>query len=296
MPADRTSKNPALDKWPRTSYRDVLKNLPKDQRKGPPRRRAPRNDGPPQVASPEERARAIAHLTPEFRTRWLAACDRMHAAMQGTLPPDAPPVFYSKVYSYYPRVCRTEAGTPYEPQAFRTSRHGTLLNRLSDEVMDLVLELNHGSAEAGLAAVKRDQARVVGVIGGRPDPDDPSIQDIHIPGQEYFIRLWMGGMDWTRTVCWNIMDRATNRAVPRPASLQLFASDDSGRARHKLYSLESTSGIDNPCAETFLAHDGERVEFIVGETLLKTIRLPQRACQLPPVEAKPLEIIFDLHT
>ena len=107
----------------------------------------------------------MSHFTPEFRARWIAACARMKQAMDGTLPPDAPPVYYSKVYSYLHPQAAIPENTPYEKQPVRMTHSGMWMNRLSDELMDLLLEFKHGSVEAGLKLVKDGQARVVDVIG-----------------------------------------------------------------------------------------------------------------------------------
>ncbi|KAI5822136.1 hypothetical protein K523DRAFT_358612 [Schizophyllum commune Tattone D] len=236
----------------------------------------------------------MSHFTPEFRARWIAACARMKQAMDGTLPPDAPPVYYSKVYSYLHPQAAIPENTPYEKQPVRMTHSGMWMNRLSDELMDLLLEFKHGSVEAGLKLVKDGQARVVDVIGGRPEPDDPSVQEIDLPGQEYFVRLWTGRMDYNRTVCWNIVDRKTGKVRRKPRFLKMFATDDNQLYRHEIFSLEKRRGVDKPAAETFIAHDGERVEFYVRTKLVKTIRLPQRASEQLLVEQKPLEVLFEL--
>ncbi|KAL1713512.1 hypothetical protein EV715DRAFT_277237 [Schizophyllum commune] len=292
MPADRSSFKIDYERHPRSSYKEWLKQHP--DYKAPPRRRPPPKNAPPPLLSPEELEQSMSHFTPEFRARWIAACARMKQAMDGTLPPDAPPVYYSKVYSYLHPQAAIPENTPYEKQPVRMTHSGMWMNRLSDELMDLLLEFKHGSVEAGLKVVKDGQARVVDVIGGRPEPDDPSVQEIDLPGQSYFIRLWTGHMDYNRTVCWNVVDRKTGTVLRKPRFLKMFATDDHQLYRHEIFSLEKRRGVDKPAAETFIAHDGERVEFHVRKKLVKTIRLPQRASQQPLLEAKPLEVLFEL--
>ncbi|KAL1661791.1 hypothetical protein GGF50DRAFT_129234 [Schizophyllum commune] len=249
MPADRSSFKIDYERHPRLSYKEWLKQHP--DYKAPPRRRPPPKNAPPPLLSPEELEQSMSHFTPEFRARWNAACARMKQAMEGTLPPDAPHVYYSKVYSYLHPQAAIPENTPYEKQPVRMTHSGMWMNRLSDELMDLLLEFKHGSVEAGLKVVKDGQARVVDVIG-------------------------------------------TGRVLRKPRFLKMFATGDSELYRHEIYSLEKRRGVDKPAAETFIAHDGERVEFHVRKKLVKTIRLPQRASQQPLVEAKPLEVFFEL--
>ena len=112
MPADRSSFKIDYERHPRSSYKEWLKQHP--DYKAPPRRRPPPKNAPPPLLSPEELEQSLSHFTPEFRARWIAACARMKQAMDGTLPPDAPPVYYSKVYSYLHPQAAIPENTPYE--------------------------------------------------------------------------------------------------------------------------------------------------------------------------------------
>ncbi|KAL1684005.1 hypothetical protein EV122DRAFT_272581 [Schizophyllum commune] len=221
--------------------------------------------------------------TPEFD----AACTRMEQAWDGTLPEGTEPPVYASHYSYLPEQYRIPQGTVIPPGAPATSNGCTKRNILwSEETTDLALLAEFGSVELGRKWL-RHVTENADTIGGTPRPDDPSIRTIPIPGRTYHIRLWTGGMDQSRLVCWNFMDNKTGKPRLRPSNLKIYALFEGERTR--LASLEEGCNFDlkkskwpEGATETFCAEDGTVVDFIIGKTTLLRLQLPSRPFAGPP--------------
>ncbi|KAL1685051.1 hypothetical protein GGG16DRAFT_98162 [Schizophyllum commune] len=221
--------------------------------------------------------------TPEFD----AACTRMEQAWDGTLPEGTEPPVYASHYSYLPEQYRIPQGTVIPPGAPPTSNGGTKRNILwSEETTDLALLAEFGSVELGRKWL-RHVTENADTIGGTPRPDDPSIRTIAIPGRTYHLRLWTGGMDQSRLVCWNFMDNKTGEPRLRPSNLKIYAVIEGEKTR--LASLEEGCNFDlkkskwpEGATETFCAEDGTVVDFIVGKTTLLRLQLPSRPFAGPP--------------
>ena len=139
------------------------------------------------------------------------------------------------------------------------------------------------------------------------------------------MRLWTGMMDNSRTVCFHIMDAATDAPARRPPELTIWIDEAEDAHWHssgercemqptEYYMLGPDAEVE---VENFQAHDGDLIEFFVRAEIVKTVRLPSRACtasaapvmagwppQLAgnssatpaaanePREARPLEVVF----
>ncbi|TRM68931.1 hypothetical protein BD626DRAFT_420802 [Schizophyllum amplum] len=221
--------------------------------------------------------------TPEFQ----AATKRLGQAWAGTLPPDVAPPTYSSVYSYHPDHRRIPVGTAIPPGQPSTSFNHSLQHMLwSEEMVNHALKAEFGDVERGHEFM-RVMTESSDHIGGTPDPNDPSIRDIPIPGQTYHMRLWTGYMDRSQMVCWMLIDDKTGQPRDRPAKLKIY--DVSEMLPMALCSIEDGWRLDkrkgrkNP-GETFCASDGSEIEFVVNKVPVLRIKLPERPC--PPAIRK----------
>ncbi|KAL1739168.1 hypothetical protein HDZ31DRAFT_49813, partial [Schizophyllum fasciatum] len=117
---------------------------------------------------------------------------------------------------------------------------------------------------------------------------------VDIPGIPFYMRLWTGMMDNTRTVCFHIMDKTTDARAFRPPELTLFITDQETEERCEMRSTEEYMyELDDVPSHTFSAHDGDTVEFIVHDEPALTVRMPSRPQSGPlPQDARLLEVLF----
>ena len=132
-------------------------------------------------------------------------------------------------------------------------------------------------------------------------------------------------IDNSRTICFHIMDAATDAPARRPPELTIWideAEDAQWHSSGERCEMQPTEYyMHGPDAEVevenFQAHDGDLIEYFVRGELVKTVRLPSRACTAPaapmmagwppqmlasssgtpvaaaePQEARPLEVVF----
>ena len=120
------------------------------RRRGHPRihkHKTRRPDDPPSSAS--------------LQRRWAEAARRAQAAAEGTLSPDEAPVMVSSIYSFMPAHLNIPAGTPYTGIGSAEAHPGTFHGNLfSEYVVNLMLEQDYGSVEAGMEALKKMYANM----------------------------------------------------------------------------------------------------------------------------------------
>ncbi|KAI5895426.1 uncharacterized protein SCHCODRAFT_02479502, partial [Schizophyllum commune H4-8] len=116
-----------------------------------------------------------------------------------------------------------------------------------------------------------------------PDPKDPSIRYIPIPGRRYHMRLWTGWM-----VCWQFLDNKTKQPKHRPDKLKIYDVSDSWYPQ-RLVSLEEGQHYDKTASkkkpyscDTFAAPDGSIVDFVQKGEPFTRIQLPNRPKAGPP--------------
>ena len=96
-------------------------------------------------------------------------------------------------------------------------------------------------------------------------------------------------MDNSRTVCFHIMDAATDAPARRPPELTIWIDEAEDAHWHssgercemqptEYYMLGPDAEVE---VENFQAHDGDLIDFFVRGELVKTVRLPSRACTAP---------------
>lgn len=97
----------------------------------------------------------------------------------------------------------------------------------------------------------------------------------------------MGGLyDASLAVCWSIVDNDSGDVLHQPRLLSMYTTN-SNQQRAQIQSLERIRCLDRIGRETFMAHDGEMVEFCVKGKLVKKIVLPRRAVQNSPLGSRP---------
>ncbi|KAI5889935.1 uncharacterized protein SCHCODRAFT_02630428 [Schizophyllum commune H4-8] len=284
-----------------------------------------RRRGHPRIHKHKTRGPNDPPSSASLQRRWGEAARRAQAAAEGTLSPDEAPVMVSSIYSFMPAHLNIPAGTPYTGMGSAEAHPGTFHGNLfSEDVVNLMLEQDYGSVEAGMAAMKQMYANV-DYIGNEPPPGDTTVQRVDIPGIPFYMRLWTGMMDNSRTVCFHIMDAATDAPTRRPPELTIWIDEAEDAHWHssgercemqpvEYYMLGPDAEVE---VENFQAHDGDLIEFFVSGELVKTVRLPSRAYTgpSPPVmaglptqlsgnsstpaattvearEARPLEVVF----
>ncbi|KAL1756557.1 hypothetical protein FB107DRAFT_289930 [Schizophyllum commune] len=198
---------------------------------------------------------------------------------------ESPPV-YSSVYSYNHEYLRIPKDTPVQPGVPSTSFGGTVRHMAwTEEMVNIMLKAEFGDVELGHQFMKRFYEGSE-VIGGSPDPKDPSIRYIPIPGRRYHMRLWTGRMDEAELVCWQFLDNKTKQPKHRPDKVNIYDVSDSW-CPQRLVSLEEGQHHDKTASkpyscDTFAAPDGSIVDFVHKGKPFMRIQLPNRPKAGPP--------------
>ncbi|TRM65606.1 hypothetical protein BD626DRAFT_428912, partial [Schizophyllum amplum] len=209
----------------------------------------------------------------------MEAARKADDASQGTTRAGDEKPTYAAMYSYLPEHIRIPEGTPLVPSMPVTSNEGTVGHiHWSEEMANHVLETEFGSVEEGKRYL-RDISKDADVLGGYPDPKDPSVRRIPIPGQLYSMRLWTGHQERSRTVCWNIVSNDSGEPMRKPKNLEMYTVDPTGSIDHRCFSMEAAQDFDKPellRSETWCYPDGTVIEFVVGRKSALRVRLPVR--------------------
>ncbi|KAL1716909.1 hypothetical protein EV715DRAFT_204426 [Schizophyllum commune] len=221
---------------------------------------------------------------PEFHD----ARRKMEDAWLGQTPEGESPPVYSSIYSYNHEYLRIPENTPVQPGVPSTSFGGTVRHMAwTEEMVNIVLKAEFGDVELGHQFMKRFYEGSE-VIGGSPDPKDPSIRYIPIPGRRYHMRLWTGRMDEAELVCWQFLDNKTKQPKHRPDKLKIYDVSDSW-CPQRLISLEEGQHYDRTAnkkkpysCDTFAAPDGSIVDFVHKGKPFMRIQLPNRPKVGPP--------------
>ncbi|KAL1747648.1 hypothetical protein HDZ31DRAFT_31541 [Schizophyllum fasciatum] len=228
--------------------------------------------------------------TPEFAT----ASKKLGDAWNGmTAAGEAPPV-YSEVYSYLPDYCRIAKNTPVPPGAFPMAYGGTVQPMLwSEEMVNAALKAEFGDVKKGLEFTRR-MAQRSDIVGGSPDPADPSLRMIPIPDRSYHIRLWTGHMDNSQTACWQFISNKTKKPMIRPKNLKINDVTNSDQpvpllSLEECWHIEKKGLVPQGVGETFAAADGAIVEFEHKQTPIFRIQMPSHPTKGPSRIRKYLE-------
>ncbi|KAI5833383.1 hypothetical protein K523DRAFT_369925 [Schizophyllum commune Tattone D] len=187
-----------------------------------------------------------------------------------------------------PPYLRIPENTPVQPGVPSTSFGGTVRHMAwTEDMVNIVLKAEFGDVELGNQFMKRFYEGSE-VIGGSPDPKDPSIRYIPIPGRRYHMRLWTGRMDEAELVCWQFLDNKTKQPKHRPDKLKIYDVSDSW-CPQRLISLEEGQHYDKTVnkkkpysCDTFAAPDGSIVDFVHKGKPFMRIQLPNRPKAGPP--------------
>ncbi|KAI5895420.1 uncharacterized protein SCHCODRAFT_02619365 [Schizophyllum commune H4-8] len=221
---------------------------------------------------------------PEFHE----ARQKMEDAWLGQTPEGEAPPVYSSIYSYNHEYLRIPKSTPVQPGVPSTSFGGAVRHMAwTEEMVNIILKAEFGDVELGHQFMKRFYEGSE-VIGGSPDPKDPSIRYIPIPGRRYHMRLWTGRMDEAELVCWQFLDNKTKQPKRRPDKVKIYDVTDSS-CPQRLVSLEEGQHYDETedkkkpySCDTFAAPDGSIVDFVHKGKPLMRIQLPNRPKVGPP--------------
>ncbi|KAI4521169.1 hypothetical protein K525DRAFT_201914 [Schizophyllum commune Loenen D] len=233
---------------------------------------------------PGHRYRFAMVDTPEFHE----ASKKLAQAWLDQVPEGESPPVYSSIYSYTHEYVRIPKNTPIPPGLPPTSFGGTVRQMTwTEDMVNIMLKAEFGDVELGHQFMKK-AFEGSEVIGGSPDPKDPSIRYIPIPGRKFHLRLWTGRMDQAELVCWQFIDNITKKPRGRPDKVKIYDVNDPTKPAH-LISFEESEHFDQRAdgrkaysCETFSAPDGTIVDFVHGKQPFMRIQLPIRSKAGPP--------------
>ncbi|KAL1707261.1 hypothetical protein EV121DRAFT_268657 [Schizophyllum commune] len=212
----------------------------------------------------------------------------------GNLAPGQEPAKFSSIYQHLPKHIRIESGTVIPQQPLLTSWGGTVLNCLySEELANELLIVEYGSVEKGKNALK-EVYETAEYVGGQPDPEDPTIDRIELPGLSFHLRLWLGYQK--KFVSFDLCDNESKRPIEKHRFLTIFCM----RSPQDLYpiqlqSLEYSDHFDQSIGyNSFAVVEGSILDIRWKGKSIKRVVMPERARAAQQVQAVPARGVREL--